>query len=142
LKLKVKKARSEDIYRDIIRIPEKYRDDDLEHRTITEGSVCRIIANSKSIYAVLRGNILTEEKEVLIDERLRNRLGLKLGEEIEFNIKKSPWYGEFLWAWYSSDPAYRINTRVTLLSLILGLIALIISIVSLTISFRAFPMTN
>jgi hypothetical protein len=131
MKFKVQKAHLADVYRDVIRIPEKHRQDDLKHKIIVEGSLCRVKVGTRSIYAILRGNTQTENKDILIDERLRNRLNIKLQEEVDFFIQASPWFAEFFWAWHSSDPAYRINTRVALLSLILGSIGLILGIISL-----------
>lgn len=127
MRLKVSAAQKEDVYKDIIRVSEQYRRD-YKGRLIPEGTVCLIQVNSKKLYTILRGNLEGGKKEILIDERLRNRLNLNVGDEVDFIFKKSGLWGEFSWAWNASDPAYRICARLGLISVIIGIIALVISL--------------
>jgi len=131
VRLRVSQAKSEDVYRDIVRIPEKYR---LGHdgRLIPEGDICEIrVSSDKRAYAIVRG--LQEENEPIVrmDERLRNMLGVSLGDEVELVLKRVGLWGQFWWAWNASDPAYRVMARVSLLSVGLAVLALFLGIVSL-----------
>ncbi|MFA5858178.1 MAG: hypothetical protein WC955_03850 [Elusimicrobiota bacterium] len=128
MKLKVRQAYEKDIYRDTIRIPEQHR---LDQRgtLITEGTVCQVKVNSKKIYAILRGDNNNSAAELKIDERLRNRLGLNINDDVDFVLIKSGFWGEFMWAWDASDPAYRVSARLGLSSVLLGILALCISLV-------------
>lgn len=130
MKLTVKQAAREDVYRDLIRIPEKYRLD-YKEKPITEGAICRIAVKDKSIYAILRGCGTNKERYIYIDERLRNRLDIQSNQEVDFIIKRVGLWGQFMWAWNSSDPAYRIAARLGLLSVVLGILSLFITIVSI-----------
>ena len=133
MKLRVKKAQAEDIYRDIIRVPEQYRKD-TNSNLIKEGSVCKVIVRSWVVYAILRGISESNYPEVQIDERLRNKLEVNVDDEIDFVFKISGLWGQFMWAWNASDPAYRISARMCLLSIILGILALILGILALGLS--------
>lgn len=130
MRLKVRLAQKEDIYRDIIRIPEQYRLDN-EGKLIPEGTICLVLVNSRKVYAILRGNLNVDNAEAQIDERLRNRLNLSVDKEEEITFKKSGLWGEFMWAWQASDPAYRISARLGFLSVLLGILALLITIFSI-----------
>lgn len=126
--LEVKVLSKDDVYKDIIRVPEKYRYD-TKKRFIDEGSVCLIRVGSKNLYVIIRGDGVNEKPEIGVDERLRNRLGLCVGDkkEIIFERSKLLLWREFWWAWHASDPAYRISAKLGVLSVALGLVALLIT---------------
>lgn len=127
MKLRVKQAAKEDVYRDVIRIAEPYRVNK-KNLTITEGSICKVCVEDKFIYAILRGCGQDNSPNAYIDERLRNSLGVQLDQEADFFICKSGLWGEFMWAWKASEPAYKIAARLSLLSVALGLLSILISI--------------
>ena len=131
--LRVKKASSEDVYRDIVRIPELYRKDS-KGKTIPEGSVCEISAKTNSIFAIIRGKGDIEEGSIWLDERERNLLGLFVGEEVEFKLESVGFIGQICWGWRASDVAYRIVTRLAVTSVILGIIGLFLGILSLLLT--------
>ena len=116
------------VYRDIIRISERHRKD-INGNLIKEGSICKVIVQDRTVYAILRG--LSEGEflspEIEIDERLRNQLKINADDYVDFLFKKSGFWGEFIWAWKASDPAYRISARMALLSVILGVLSLAVS---------------
>jgi hypothetical protein len=129
LKAKILLARSEDIYKDIIRIPEKFRLDN-RNRIIPEGSVCKMTVGGKSVFALARGIQGSCENEIQIDERLRNILSLNINDEVEIEFKMAKIPGQIRWAWNASDQAYRIAARLGVVSVILGGVGLMIAILS------------
>lgn len=81
----------------------------------------------------------TQDRAIWIDERTRNRLDLKVGEEADFEFQRVGLLGQFLWAWNASDPAYRVAARMALLSVILGAIGFVLGGLSLCVSLGARP---
>lgn len=130
MKLQVCQAAREDVYRDIVRVPEKYRLSS-NGRLIPDGSVCRITTPGGTAFGILRGLGDSSKQEVHIDERLRNLLGLRLDDEAEFRFEPVGAWGQFLWAWNASDPAYRVAARMSLLSVALGFSGLLLGLLSL-----------
>ena len=127
MKLKVCKAAGIDVYRDIIRIPEHHRKYK-SGRTIPEGRVCQILVGKKKTYGIFRGLGDSSAAVVQLDERIRNVLGLKVGEEVDFIFKKTNLFGKLHWAMISSDPAYRIAVWLGMVSVLLGIIGLLLGI--------------
>ncbi|MBI5886728.1 MAG: hypothetical protein HZB85_09155 [Deltaproteobacteria bacterium] len=129
MKLIVHQVDKEDVYRDIVRIPEVYRLD-ASGSKISEGTVCKITANGQSSFAILRGLKNETRKVIRVDGKLRDKLKIKDkdGEEVRFDFKKVGLCGEFMWAWDASDPAYRVAARLALLSVILGLLGLMLGV--------------
>lgn len=133
-KLLVQQAQKEDVYKDIVRVAETFRKNEREE-TIKAGMVCkmRLKSNKKWIYSILRG--MNEKNSfgssILIDDALREKLGIKLGREYEFVFKKIGWWSWWRWAWDATDPGYQISLRIALISLILGGAGLIFGVISL-----------
>jgi hypothetical protein len=126
LQLTVCKARSEDVYKDMVRIHGDNRRDN-QGRPVPEGKVCQLTCRTQSAYAIVRGAGDSENKtEIAIDERQRELLGVQPGETCEFRIRKCGPWGEFRWAWRASDPAYRVAARLAVLSVGLGLLGLVL----------------
>ena len=130
MKLKVQQAAREDVYRDIVRVAEKYRLD-THGEVVPEGSVCRIVALGGAAYGIMRGLGNSSEQLISMDERLRNLLHLSEGDEVEIQFKTMGFWGQFQWAWNASDPAYRVAARLGLLSVILGALGLVLGLISL-----------
>jgi len=123
MKLTVCKAESMDVYRDIVRVPEcqrKYKNG----RTIQEGRICRIIVGNKATYGILRGLGDSTAAVIQVDERIRNVLEIKVGEEADLIFKKTFLLGKLHWAAIASDPAYRIAVWLGIVSVLLGIIGL------------------
>ena len=125
--LKVGVAKVEDVYKDIVRVPEANRKNDCD-RNITEGSVCkvRVASNRTEVYAILRGN-RDGDTEIKIDEYLRNKLGIEKGKEYEFTFKTRWWY-QFCWPWSATDPGYRISSQIAVISFLLGLLSIFLAV--------------
>jgi hypothetical protein len=130
MKLKVVAADRDDIYKDIIRIPEPFRKDNRE-RTIPEGKLCKVRVMNKSVAAILRGYKNSTEAIIALDEIQRNRLGISVDEDVEIDINVIGIIGEFQWAYRASEPAYRIAGKMGLLSLTLGILGLLLSLFSM-----------
>lgn len=130
MKIKVRSAASDDVYKDIIHIPESCRHDAYGH-VIPEGTVCKVAYRGRATFALVRGSGNSSEKEIRIDERLRNLLGFSINEEVDLQLKKVGLWGQFRWAWNASDPAYRVAARMGGLSVILGLTGLLLGLLSL-----------
>ena len=137
MKLKITHIDSEDVYKDMARIPKSYRHD-YRGALIPEGRVCKVIVNQKELLLSLRGSNQYSDAVICIDEKTRNDLELTIGTEADFNFRKVGWWGQFLWAWRASDPIYRIAARVALVSLILGAVGLLLGVVGIYI---AIPKT-
>jgi hypothetical protein len=135
MRLRVRKAEGQDVYRDIVRIPEKCRLDQ-KGATIPEGEVCKVRIGDRSAFVLLRGKTDCDEQTAWIDERTRNRLGLTAGDSAELSVETVGLWGQGRWAWSSSDPAYRVAARLALLSVVLGLVGLILGIVGVFLSLR------
>ena len=130
MKLKVQQAAREDVYRDIVRVSERYRGD-IHGVIVPEGSVCRIVAPGGAAYGILRGLGNLSEPVINMDERLRNLLHLNDGDEVDFQFTTAGFWGQFRWAWSASDPAYRVAARLALLSVVLGAVGLVLGLFSL-----------
>jgi hypothetical protein len=129
IKLVVKQADQQDVYRDIIRIQEHYR------RTpggapVKEGEVCKVVADQtgRSAIVILRGRHGANEASVWMDERTRQALGASVGEELLLRLEPRVWFGTWRWAMGSSDIAYRISAQLALLSVLLGVVGLLLGI--------------
>lgn len=122
MKLTVRAAEREDIYRDIARIPEQHRRT-RRGELLKEGAVCRLSLGTRHAYVLLRG-LPDEDAVIRLDERTRNRLAIRPGQDAEFDLRSARVFDDFVWAWQASDPAYRINARLASLSVALGLLGL------------------
>ena len=129
LQLVVHAANREDIYRDVARVPEKHRLD-AGGQQIPEGSVCRVVTPRSSTYVILRGLADSSEPVIRLDERQRNLLGLSQGDEVLFRFEKAGWWGELRWACNASEPAYRLASRLGVVSALLGLLGLLLGLFS------------
>jgi hypothetical protein len=125
LKLKVRSAESEDVYKDIVRISEVTRDG------LKTGRVHKFSVPEGTAYFILRGTGPEHDGKLLIDEAARGKLGLSAGVERDFRIEEAGFWGELRWMWNATDPTYRIAGRLGVLSFALGLIALVPLVIDL-----------
>jgi len=136
--LRVVPAEREDVYRDIVRCAEEFRRDEAGE-LIAEGTVCRITVGPRSTLGLIRGVRGIEgdptRPRIYLDERLRASLGVEPGSEVTVAFRTSR-FGEFWWAWNSSDPAYRAMARLAVLSVALGLLGLFAGVLGLVVAVR------
>jgi hypothetical protein len=137
-KLQVRKADDQDVYRDIVRVPENHRRAS-DGSTVNEGEVCEIKVRktNRCVFVILRGKEGCQDAAIWMDERTRNRLGLSHGEEVPLEMRPVNLYGQWRWAWSSSDPAYRVSARLALLSVLLGAVGVILGLVGVWLSCRS-----
>jgi hypothetical protein len=122
--LKVCKIGEEDVYKDIVRIPEIHRTD-RNGKTIEESTVCWIDGTPERSVAVLRGYQQSTDAEIHMDDRTRARLGVKLGHPYDFRFKQAGFCGQLKWAWKASETGYRVASRLGVIGLIVGVLAFI-----------------
>lgn len=125
MKLTVKSARPDDVYKDIVRI---HRSD---RNSIRAGRVCRISVGVSYRYFIVRGLAQDESGQILVDDISREALGLKLGQQYDFGIAPAGLIGQIRWACAVADPGARIAALLGVLSLVLGLIGVLLGILAL-----------
>lgn len=118
--LKVDGVSDDDVYKDIVRISKRDRG------SLRAGHIHCFKANGRSSYFVLRGvgNRIGYGK-IFMDDAARTKLDLKRGQQFSFEIKEAGFWGELRWAFFATDPAYRVAARLGVLSFALALIALL-----------------
>jgi hypothetical protein len=134
--LAVHRASEDDVYKDIARVAEIYRKD-RKRKTIPEGTLCKVSLSDSKAYAILRGKADSNQPYIWLDERTRNRLGVNLGDECDFEFEKVGIFGQVCWACTASDLAYRVAGRLAVLSILLGLLGLALGILSLWLTLRS-----
>jgi hypothetical protein len=128
--LRVRPATAAEVYHDIARIPEVFRQD-RHGRTIPEATLCEVRSAFGSAFLFVRGYHGKSEPIIVIDERTRNLLKLDVDQYAEFEFDPCDGCGELRWAWNASEPAYRISVRLAILSVVLGIIAIGIALLPL-----------
>jgi hypothetical protein len=134
-KLKVRMADKEDTYKDLARIPEKYRRDSSQ-LLIPEGRICKVTIAGRSRLLSLRGRLHENEALIFMDASARDDLKLEVGSEYEVALREAWWFGQFLWAWRASDPLYRVAARLGLISVALGFAGILLGALSVYISIK------
>ncbi|WP_029414950.1 hypothetical protein [Brevundimonas bacteroides] len=132
VQLLVRSARSEDVYKDVIRIAEADRSG------LRTGRIHKIRTGGSHAYAVLRG-LGKAEGKILLDEAVRQRLGVTYGQTHEFKLNEAGFLDQLGWGWNATDPTYSSATKLGVLSFWLGLISLVLSVGA--ILFGAFSAT-
>jgi len=136
-RLKVEVVDKIDIYSDFVRV-QKFDRKNQKGEIIKESTLCkiRVSGTSRQIYAFLRGNNNAGGGNILIDEYLREKLGVCTQETYEFIFDEASLFGIFRWSWNSTNPAYRISLRIALIALIISLIQLVPTILNITRSYN------
>ena len=127
--LQVQQQLKGDVYRDVVRIPEKHRKDSLG-RMVPEGTIVKLTVSGRRASKVvwLRGMGDTAEAWILMDDKTRNDLGVTTTQEHDFRIERANAYRRLRWALDSSDPALCIATRLAVISVVLGVLGLCFSL--------------
>jgi hypothetical protein len=124
-KLTVKKISKEDVFGDTARVSEEYRKTP-SGKDIKSGTVCKIKVNGRSAYAVIRGTPDEITQNIYMDDYLRKDLGVEPGEAHDFKFHPTSVFGSIAWTWKATDPVYRVASRLSVLSLALGILGLIL----------------
>lgn len=128
--LTVRSAAKDDVFADIVRINEEHRKDKSGNR-IPAGTICKIEVNGLIAYAILRGKSGDESPSIYLDEYLRDKLKLKLGTSAGIEFSRVGFVGQAIWSWQAVDPAYRVASRLGIISFALGIIGLFLGLLSL-----------
>lgn len=119
LTLTVQSAKDEDVYKDIVRIPQADRGE------LKTGRVHRFsVKGEGSGYFILRGAAERYNGTIRMDSAARSRLNLGSGKTYVFKVEEAGFIGELVWGWYATDPSYRAAARLGVLSFFLAIIAL------------------
>jgi ribosomal protein S1 len=135
MKLEVANIHWADVYKDMARIPELHRND-IYGENITEGDICEVSIGENSVFLSVRGQTEHNNPAIHLDERTRNKLGVKIGETVEVKIRSAEPIEKYRWVLSASDPAYRLASQVALISLAVSLVGMLVGIVSIYIALR------
>jgi hypothetical protein len=134
--LRVDKAKKEDVYQDIARIPEDYRCDE-NGNVIEEGKACEIAVETESTIIFVRGNNETKSPCIMLDEVTRKRLRINTGDKVDFKLMPIGIFRQLFWAWSASDPSYRVAARLAIISMFLGVFGFVVGILGFVIGIIA-----
>lgn len=121
----VQKIDEGEVYKDLVRVPERHRGQ------IGEGRICKLSVNGHSVLRSLRGLGQEQAPVIQMDEVTRRCLKVKLERRHEFSIREVGWLGQFLWAWNASDPAPRLSARIGIVGGVLTIIGLCLTVATL-----------
>jgi hypothetical protein len=113
-----------DIFEDMARVH-------LDHRPGTKaGRVIVISSGNKRIRALARGAPANSRNTIHLDQAMRDKLGVPLNKEVDFDIEGGRFWDEFLWAWNATNAMPRVAARLGVISVLLGAVGLILGIAS------------
>ena len=124
----VHRLESEAKYKDIVRVSQTEFKSETGEPILHKNNVYRLTANKRSVLVALRGS---HRNGIAMDMVTRKRLGLEEGRSYHFEFGRAGWVGQFIWTWEATDPAYRIASRLGLISLVLGVVGVLLGILSL-----------
>ena len=114
-KLRVYPMWREDVFKDIVRIPEQDRGG------IREGSICTISVNGHTKHLIVRGLEEAHLGGIMLDEITRKTMGnLQKGISYDFAIKDVGIWGHIKWACTVADRQSRISAWIGIISVLLG----------------------
>lgn len=128
--LQVSKAKSDDVYRDIVRVHLADRDG------MREGLVCRVrnLDSGKDALFAVRGLPKEGGGHIVLDEFGRERLGIGSLGTYRFQFETVSWRQSIQWACGTADPAARIAAWIGVWSLIVGGIAIILGLIAVALT--------
>ncbi len=132
MNLEVHQLFKDEVYLDIVRIPEEHRIDRYS-RPIEEGRVCRLTCDAKNaeeVYVIARG-LDRSEQWICLDEKIRNKLHVECGKTYHFEMSQADFCGQVWWALDASDVRFSFPARVSLISGALGILSVILGLVAL-----------
>jgi hypothetical protein len=126
-RLEVHQLSREEVYRDIVRVPELYRTD-ARGRKIREGTVCRVRANGREAFVVLRGCQNQDKAWIAMDDLTRGpeKLNLERNQTYDFDLEELGIIGQLRWAWNAAEMGYRISVRIAFFGFLLAVLGLIL----------------
>jgi hypothetical protein len=124
-RLTVKQQSLSDIFEDMARLH-------LDHRPgAPAGRVIAIEANGRTVRAIARGAPNNRRDTIHLDSAMRQRLGVKPNQVVDFTIRIGNWRDDIAWAWHATNAMPRIAIRLATLSVALGVVGLMLGAISL-----------
>ncbi|MBP0617317.1 hypothetical protein [Jiella mangrovi] len=125
--LRVQKASADDIFSDIVRIPEDHRVGG-SGGTIRNGAVIRIEHKGRKTFAIVRG-LDCAQPIVQMDEFIRDRLCVKPGEFIrKSGIRLARWYEKPWWLLFVTNPTVHVSAWLAVISVGLGALSIFLAL--------------
>lgn len=128
-KLTVHKIALADAWKDVARIPRKYRKD-VSGRSIRRAEICDVTIGDKHRLLAIHGCPIKDAR-ILLDSPTRIYFDVEIGSSYEVKLCPVGWFGYWRWAWKASEPAYRVPAQISLVSLFLGVVGLLLGALSL-----------
>jgi len=128
-KLTVHELPVEDCWKDIARVPKEHRRDASGNR-IPRAKICNAIIGEKHKLLAVRG-CPENDARILLDSPTRIDFEVQVGKSYEVELRPVSWFGYWRWAWEAADPAYRVPSQISLISLLLGVIGLLLGALAL-----------
>lgn len=113
--LKVQELAHEDRWKDMARVPHRFRID-VNGNHIRRGTICKVGIGDKETLLAVRGSPRRGIPEILLDSPTRRELGVKRGLTYAVELRPVGWIGYCRWAWQADDPAYRLPAQISLIS--------------------------
>jgi hypothetical protein len=123
--LTVRQLQLNEVFQDMARVA-------FEHRPHSKaGKVIVLKARGMTARALARGAPGREPDSIYLDDATRDRLGLSVGEQVDFTISPGRFWDEFRWGFSATNAVHRVATRLGLISVGLGLLGLLLGLVAL-----------
>lgn len=124
--LLVHRASSDDVFSDIVRIPEAYRMSSCGE-FIRNGALIRIAHKGHKVFAIVRG-LECLDPVVQMDEFIRERLCIKPGEKVNRGgIRLAKLYEKPFWLLFATNPAVHVSAWLAAISIGLGVLSIILA---------------
>jgi len=130
--LTVHQLRENDVYKDLVRIPEAHRKDKDGNR-IRESTICEVTVDGGTTgrtVVCVRGSVRDTEPWIRMHDKTRLDLGVTERRDYDFRLTRAGWAKQFCWAWCASDPTPRIAARLGLVSVSLGVVGFLLGLLS------------
>ena len=122
MRLTVKSARDEDVYKDIARINKNDRG------ALPSGRIYMLSVNGRAKYFIVRGVSNEQPGTILLDDISREVLNVRLGQAYDFLIERAGPIGQVRWACAVADPAGRIAAVLGVWSMVLSVVGVVLGI--------------
>lgn len=127
--LKVVGANRDEVFTDMVRIPENHRNG------IENGTVVRIWHGGRRVFAIARGLHDRSDSVIVMDEFVRRRLGVDRASQIDSkNIRRATRWEKLTWYLEATNPAVHVPAWVAVISLALGTLSVMLGIAGIVIA--------
>ena len=131
--LSVVAADFDDVFGDRIRVHQS-------HRPFSRaGQIILVKRGNLKFLGVARGARRNDRTTIQLDQRCREQLKIASGTTADFEFQSAGWIRAFLWAWRATDAMPRIQARLGLIGLGLGLLGGLLGGWSLWLAYRTAP---